>query len=155
MRTMDQCTPSGSTPARPSAPSILPNAFSREFLVDVRGQDESLTASEAEFAGQPRWRVVRGPWSFFRARGELDAGRGELSRGCVYFAARRGQFSMPRGDISRAQKHFSSAAVDLSTLHGDVSRAAGELLAGRKQFSTRRGGSPRRGAKLPGAMPAS
>ena len=51
MRTVDQSIPSGRTPARPSAPSTPPNAFSSEFLADVRGQDESLTASEAELAG--------------------------------------------------------------------------------------------------------
>ena len=51
MRHQEQCTPSGSTPTPPAPPSTPPNAFSREFLADVRGQDESLTASEAEFAG--------------------------------------------------------------------------------------------------------
>jgi hypothetical protein len=51
MRTVNQSIPSGSTPTPPAPPSTPPNAFSAEFLADVRGQDESLTASEAEFAG--------------------------------------------------------------------------------------------------------
>jgi hypothetical protein len=49
--TKDECIPSGRTPAHPAAPSTPPNAFSSEFLADVRGENESLTASEAEFAG--------------------------------------------------------------------------------------------------------
>jgi hypothetical protein len=47
----DKSIPSGRTPARPTSRSTPPNAFSPEFLADVRDLDESLTAAEAEFAG--------------------------------------------------------------------------------------------------------
>jgi hypothetical protein len=52
MRPTDQSiSPSGCTPARPTPRPTPPNAFSPEFLADVRDRDESLTATEAEFAG--------------------------------------------------------------------------------------------------------
>jgi hypothetical protein len=51
-------SPSSRTPARPPHGSdgsgqrpTPPNAFSPSYLADVRGRDESLTASEAELAG--------------------------------------------------------------------------------------------------------
>jgi hypothetical protein len=52
MRTKDESiSPSGSTPARPTARRTPPNAFSPEYLADARDRDESLSASEAEFSG--------------------------------------------------------------------------------------------------------
>ncbi len=58
MRHQDQCIPSGRTPARPphgpsgsEGPPTPPNAFSPDYLAEVRDRDDSLTAAEAEFAG--------------------------------------------------------------------------------------------------------
>jgi hypothetical protein len=58
MRPKDQCIPSGRTPTRPphgpsgsEGPPTPPNAFSVDYLAEVRDRDESLTAAEAEFAG--------------------------------------------------------------------------------------------------------
>jgi len=47
MRHQDKSNPSGRTPARPTPP----NAFSPDYLVDLRDRNESLTASEAALAG--------------------------------------------------------------------------------------------------------
>jgi len=59
MRHQDQCiSPSRSTsasppsgPTPPTTPPTPPNAFSPEYLAEVRDRDDSLTAAEAEFAG--------------------------------------------------------------------------------------------------------
>jgi hypothetical protein len=56
MRHQDQCISpsrrtSGSTPAGPATPPTPPNAFSPEYLAEVRERDGSLTAAEAEYAG--------------------------------------------------------------------------------------------------------
>jgi hypothetical protein len=60
MRTVDQCTPSGRTPTPPPSRPTPPNAFSTDFLADVRGRDESLTASEAEYTGPWKLEPVPG-----------------------------------------------------------------------------------------------
>jgi hypothetical protein len=48
MRTVSQCSSSVSRPTPP-------NAFTPEYLEEVRGQNEPLTAAESEFAGP--WKV--------------------------------------------------------------------------------------------------
>jgi hypothetical protein len=61
MRTSDKCInpPSSTSPEPPEPPgSTPPNAFSPVYLEQVRGQDDTLTASEAAVAGP--WKVVRG-----------------------------------------------------------------------------------------------
>ena len=57
MRPKDESiSPSGRAPARPTPP----NAFALDFLADIRGRDESLTASEAEYAGPWKLEPVPG-----------------------------------------------------------------------------------------------
>ena len=60
MRTEDKCIPSGSTPTPPPSRPTPPNAFAPAFLADARGRDESLTASEAEYAGPWKLEPVPG-----------------------------------------------------------------------------------------------
>jgi hypothetical protein len=60
MRHQDQCIPSGRPPAPPTARPAPPNAFSPDFLADARGQDDSLTAAEAELAGPWKLEPVPG-----------------------------------------------------------------------------------------------
>jgi hypothetical protein len=56
MRTKDQCI----NPPSPTLPRrTAPNAFSPEFLAQVRDQDETLTAAEAASAGP--WKVEAVP----------------------------------------------------------------------------------------------